>query len=93
MTRQKMDRREWKRRLRFCLLATAAMALVSPAPARAQEGDEPNAMVPAIQKGRAYSPYAQRNFPTMVLFGDTHVHTALSADAGGDLGRLTRSDS
>ena len=34
-------------------------------------------------KGRPYSPYADRAFPTDVFFGDTHVHTALSADAGG----------
>jgi len=32
---------------------------------------------------RPYSPYANRSFPTNVYFGDTHVHTALSADAGG----------
>ncbi|WP_146347391.1 DUF3604 domain-containing protein [Falsiphaeobacter marinintestinus] len=30
-----------------------------------------------------YSPNANRAFPDMVLFGDTHVHSALSADAGG----------
>ncbi|QIE43556.1 DUF3604 domain-containing protein (plasmid) [Rhodobacteraceae bacterium SC52] len=34
-------------------------------------------------KGRPYSPYADRGFPTQVFFGDTHVHSALSADAGG----------
>lgn len=34
-------------------------------------------------KGRPYSPYADRAFPTQVYFGDTHVHTGLSADAGG----------
>jgi hypothetical protein len=32
-------------------------------------------------KKPAYSPYAGRNFPTKVLWGDTHVHTALSLDA------------
>jgi Protein of unknown function (DUF3604) len=48
----------------------------------AQEGDEPNALTPTIYKGRPYSPYAQRDFPTSVYFGDTHVHTALSTDAG-----------
>ena len=36
-----------------------------------------------ILKGRPYSPYANRAFPTNVYFGDTHVHTAISPDAGG----------
>ena len=31
---------------------------------------------------RPYSPYADRDFPTRPLFGDTHLHTALSLDAG-----------
>ena len=30
-----------------------------------------------------YSPYVDREFPTELLFGETHVHSALSADAGG----------
>jgi hypothetical protein len=29
----------------------------------------------------SYSPYAGRNFPTRPLWGDTHLHTALSLDA------------
>ena len=29
-----------------------------------------------------YSPYAGRSFPTEVLFGDTHLHTEVSVDAG-----------
>jgi hypothetical protein len=32
---------------------------------------------------RPYSPYADIDYPTDVFFGDTHVHTALSGDAGG----------
>ena len=32
-------------------------------------------------KAPGYSPYAGRGFPTMVLWGDTHVHTDLSLDA------------
>ena len=29
-----------------------------------------------------FSPYAGRNFPTQVLWGDTHLHTEVSVDAG-----------
>jgi len=32
-------------------------------------------------KAPGYSPYAGRNYPTMVLWGDTHLHTNLSLDA------------
>jgi hypothetical protein len=42
--------------------------------------------------GHAYSPYANQNFPTKVLFGDVHVHTGLSGDAGGSGTRLMPSD-
>ncbi len=31
---------------------------------------------------RPYSPYAGRNFPVRPLFGDTHLHTSFSMDAG-----------
>lgn len=43
-------------------------------------------------KGQAYSPYANQNFPNQVLFGDVHVHTGLSGDAGGSGTRLMPSD-
>jgi hypothetical protein len=39
-----------------------------------------------------YSPYAGRTFPTMPLFGDTHLHTAYSMDAGAFGARLTPKD-
>ena len=29
-----------------------------------------------------YSPYVNDNFPNQVFFGDTHLHTSYSADAG-----------
>jgi hypothetical protein len=32
-------------------------------------------------KGAGYSPYAGKNYPTKVLWGDTHLHTNLSLDA------------
>jgi len=37
---------------------------------------------------RPYSPYADRDFPSRPLFGDTHLHTAYSMDAGAFGARL-----
>jgi len=39
-----------------------------------------------------YSPYAGRNFPTRPFFGDTHLHTSFSMDAGAAGARLTPRD-
>ena len=35
-----------------------------------------------LYPGKAYSPYADRHFPSQVYWGETHVHTGLSLDAG-----------
>ncbi len=35
-----------------------------------------------LYPGKAYSPYADRSFPDRVFWGDTHLHTGLSMDAG-----------
>jgi hypothetical protein len=37
--------------------------------------------VKGVFKAPGYSPYAGRNYPTKVLWGDTHLHTNLSLDA------------
>lgn len=34
------------------------------------------------EETKSYSPYAEDNFPKNVYFGDTHLHTSYSADAG-----------
>jgi hypothetical protein len=38
--------------------------------------------------GKVYSPYAERDFATNVYFGDTHLHTDMSIDAGAFGNRL-----
>jgi uncharacterized protein DUF3604 len=40
----------------------------------------------------AYSPYVNRDFPTRPFFGDTHLHTAFSMDAGAFGARLSPRD-
>jgi len=58
-----------------------------PAPAAAQQEhtDLGTADAASLAKGfpkRPYSPAAGRNFPTRPYFGDTHLHTSFSMDAG-----------
>ncbi len=58
------------------VLLTTCLALLS-FPLQAQDD------VPGTQPGdRVYSPYPGQDFPNQVFFGDTHLHTAYSADAG-----------
>src|ERR1700704_2438805 len=42
----------------------------------------------SVARKPSYSPYAVRNFPTRPFFGDTHLHTAISLDAGALGARL-----
>lgn len=72
--------------LRTLFLAAVA---VSPTaiPAFAQQGiADPDGHDPshldALNKAPPYSPNAGRNFPDRPLFGETHLHTTLSFDAG-----------
>jgi len=60
-------------------LAIACAATLAAAPG-ASLGQDTSKSV-AVDK-RQYSPYAQQSFPDRVFFGDTHLHTAYSADAG-----------
>lgn len=49
----------------------------------AQDIGYPNhAVVSEHYQGESYSPYAKRNFPSNVFWGETHLHTGLSLDAG-----------
>jgi hypothetical protein len=61
------------------LLATLAALLT---PALAQDQIPTKEGVAAALEQTKFSPYAGRNFPTQVLFGDTHLHTMVSVDAG-----------
>jgi hypothetical protein len=53
-----------------------ALGLAAAGGARAQD------IPPPPDRPIQYSPYPQKTFPNRVLFGDTHLHTSYSTDAG-----------
>jgi hypothetical protein len=67
------------------ILATLTAALMSSA-ALAQDVLPPKELYKAPKK--EYSPFADDHFPTRVFFGDSHLHTSWSADAGMLGGKL-----
>jgi Protein of unknown function (DUF3604) len=72
---------------RFASLVMTAAASCLTLTAVAQEGfmdaGQPDpSTIAKYAKKPGYSPYAGRNYPSHVYWGDQHVHTAWSADAG-----------
>ena len=71
-------------------MAVASMAVVA--------ADSPGLPAPhsevenAFPEQKHFSPYAGRNFPTQVFWGDTHLHTGMSMDAGAFGARLDPED-
>jgi hypothetical protein len=74
------------------VLATCLTAAVSVS-SRAQDAGQhdPAAAAKAFPKA-SYSPYVGRSYPTRPYFGDTHLHTGFSMDAGAFGARLTPKD-
>jgi hypothetical protein len=70
------------------------VALAAPVTAQQQAGEMTLDAEKAAEHfpRRGYSPYADRGFPTQVLWGDTHLHTANSPDAFAFGNRLTPED-
>jgi hypothetical protein len=67
--------------------ADTAVQLGGPATGTGALSADANEIQPAdpskFNKAPGYSPYAGRNYPERPYFGDEHVHTAWSVDAGG----------
>ena len=79
----------WRKNLYQSFLATITIAaLLLPSTALASDASTLDAGTPDVEilkglyPGKAYSPYANRNFPNKIYWGDTHLHTGLSLDAG-----------
>ena len=85
------------KRINLFRLTTTALAVIG-LPAVAQEvtdgdlGTLSHETLAHLATPAPYSPYAGRNFPTRPLFGDTHLHTAISMDAGAAGARLGPTD-
>src|SRR3954451_7912002 len=61
---------------RILTIAAASIAMLASAELGAQD-------TPGPSKDKiTYSPYPAKNFPNRVYFGDTHLHTSYSTDAG-----------
>src|SRR4051794_34173816 len=89
----KMKKNMKKKKAFIAPFPSLCLARYSP-PAFAQDTGEPDKA--AIEKSfpakRPYSPYAGRQFPTRVYWGDTHLHTSYSMDAGAFGARLGPKD-
>ena len=90
-----------RRKLRVCQLHNfvrwilAGLLTLSLAPLLLAQEQEPTPSAASLEQAfpaRPYSPYAARDFPTRVSWGDTHLHTSFSMDAGAFGARLGPQD-
>ena len=77
----------------FAVTGIALLLLALPAVLPAQDaGTADEEALKAMYKERPYSPYAGGAVPTRVFWGDTHLHTSFSMDAGAFGARLDPND-
>ncbi|UCD70056.1 MAG: DUF3604 domain-containing protein [Betaproteobacteria bacterium] len=80
------------------LSRTFLAAVIASFSVASNAGDAPGLPAPhkevkdAFPAQKHFSPYAGRNFPTQVFWGDTHLHTGMSMDAGAFGARLDPED-
>ncbi|MCZ6476513.1 MAG: DUF3604 domain-containing protein [Gammaproteobacteria bacterium] len=73
-------------------LASGLAALSLQVAAQLPPPQNPEEVLSSAYTGSSYSPYAGRSFATFPLWGDSHLHTANSFDAGAFGNRLTPED-
>ncbi len=70
------------------VLAVSLTAITGPLSAQMPPPANPEDVLANACQGKSYSPYAGRGFPNRPMWGDSHLHTALSMDAGAFGNRL-----
>ena len=76
---------------RTVLMVLMTLGVISSAAAQ-DTGTPSREQIEKVLPKPPYSPYANRDFPTRPFFGDTHLHTSFSFDAGAFGARLTPRD-
>ncbi len=64
------------------LLASGLAAIALPVGAQIPPPADAAGILAPVYTGKSYSPYAGRGFASLPLWGDSHVHTKISLDAG-----------
>ena len=72
----------------FPLVVLFLIALVLARPTEAQDIPPNEDAIRRALPEKSYSPYADRSYATNVYWGDTHLHTSFSFDAGSFGNRL-----
>ena len=75
-----------------CWVVVVALSLLTAAVSAQDPVPPAESLEKAFPKREHYSPYAGRNFPVQVFWGDTHLHTGMSMDAGAFGARLLPED-
>lgn len=82
-----------RRTLTIISIAISLAASIALRPSTAQDaGSADKERLKGFPTKPPYSPYVGRNYPTRPFFGDTHLHTSFSFDAGAFGARLTPRD-
>ena len=64
------------------LMLSLTLVIATPVSASTDVGSPDPEVLGELYPGKTFSPYAKRTFPSKVYWGETHLHTGLSLDAG-----------